>query len=79
MSLLQREGAVLAVLRVRVQAFPSQHAAAEDIGISDAYLSDALLERRGIGPTILRWMGYKKIPMYARVIVQEPHTTEEKP
>lgn len=66
MEPLQTENEVMAALKAKVGTFPSQRAAAMDIGISDAYLSDALLQKRGIGPIILQWIAFKKVPMYAK-------------
>ena len=36
----------------------SQRILAKDIGVSDAYVSDILLGKRGIGPAILHFLGY---------------------
>lgn len=44
----------------------SQRDLAQELGISEAYLSDFLNGRRSAGPTILRRLGYDPTPYYKK-------------
>jgi plasmid maintenance system antidote protein VapI len=51
----------LDVLRRFVTTHPHQRAAAEALGISQAYLSDLLNERRDLNPKMLAKLGLRQV------------------
>lgn len=51
-------------LRDRIKSYGTQRAAARAIGVSDAYVSDALTGQRPIGPAFLDWLGYDRVVVY---------------
>ena len=56
----------LAELKKLVTQCGSQRGAANFIGVSDAYLSDMLKGRRGIGPKVLEKLGLSKVIVHNR-------------
>ena len=53
----------------------TQRKMADELGISEAYLSDFLNGRRNAGPTILKRLGYDPTPHYKRL----PKTETDNP
>lgn len=57
---------LLADLRRFVAAMGSQQAAARRLGVSGAYLSDVLNERREPAAKLLKALGYRRAVLYER-------------
>lgn len=53
----------IAVLRRRLQG-KTQAALAEELGVSEAHLSDLLTGRRAIGPTVLKALGLERVVVF---------------
>lgn len=58
--------AVVAALAAYVKKAGSQHLAAEQLGISDAYLCDIKKGRREPGPKLLNALGLRRVVEYER-------------
>lgn len=55
---------VLRKLQARMEEVGSQKALADEIGVSQPYLSDVLKGKRDPGPSILSHLGLKKSAVY---------------
>jgi hypothetical protein len=64
---MMSHGLFLIHLRNTVDEIGSQKLAAQQWGISSAYLSDVLLGKRAPGDSILKPMGFHKVTLYAKV------------
>lgn len=58
---------LLSMLSKACKKAGGQKAWAEANGLSGAYICDVLNERRGIGESILKALGYQKIVLYRKV------------
>lgn len=45
----------------------SQSAVARDMGVNPAYICDILHRYRKVGPTVLKFLGFKKIVSYQKI------------
>jgi transcriptional regulator with XRE-family HTH domain len=52
------------LIRDRVEELGSQLAVAEAAGVSAAYISDILNDKREPGPTVLTWLGLEAQTVY---------------
>lgn len=57
----------------------TQRTLAQELGISEAYLSDFLNGRRNAGPTILKRLGYDPTPHYRKLSKAELPADEDAP
>ena len=53
-----------------VDSLGTKKAAAEKLGISQAYLGDILMGRRGVGEQLAGRLGWKRVPVFVQIEVR---------
>jgi hypothetical protein len=58
------EAQVLARLKYAAKSFPSDSAFARELGVSQPFLSNVMMGKKKPGPTILDYLGLKRVVVY---------------